>query len=154
MTVSLPSGNVHGDGFTPLNDEAQYQIDGAGWIPAGQVNEDGSVEVLGVASDVEPGEVVEVRIEGDFLLAQLTIVGIEYVSFSEGSASGTAALDLQGHPLFVCWDDGLDPGFSDCTEIEIGEGVWEAITPSQVAWTNFIQFHDEEGDIQEVIYTP
>ena len=85
MAVSLPSGNVHGDGFTSLNDQAQYQIDGAGWISAGQVNEDGSVDVLGVASDVEPGEVVEVRIEGDFLLAQLTIVDIEYVSFSEGT---------------------------------------------------------------------
>jgi hypothetical protein len=155
ITVSLPSGNIHGSEFIPYHDEAQYQIAGAGWITAGQVTEDGSVDLFGVASGVTPDDVVEMRIEGDGLLSQLTIVHLTYSTFNIGTATGTADSELEGKTLFVCWDDGFDPGDSGCTETVIGEGVWEATgLPSESTWTNFIQLHDNEGDIQEVIYTP
>jgi hypothetical protein len=155
ITVSLPSGDIHGNGFIPFHDEAQYQIAGAGWVTAGQVTGDGSVDVFGVASGVVPDNVVEMRIEGDGLLSQLTIVHLTYSTFNLGIATGAAASELEGKTLFVCWDNNVDPdSISDCTDIEIGDGVWEATgLPSESTWTNFIQLHDEEGDIQEVIYT-
>jgi hypothetical protein len=96
------------------------------------------------------------RIEGDGLLAQLTIVQLTYGTFDEGTATGVAAAELEGRTLFVCWDNNVDPGaIGGCTDIVIGAGVWEATElPSESTWTNFIQLHDQEGDIQEVVYTP
>jgi hypothetical protein len=156
VTVSLPSGNIHGSGFIPFHDEAQYQIAGTGWIAADRVTEDGSVDVFGAASEVVPDDVVEMRIEGDGLLAQLTIVQLTYGTFDEGTATGVAAAELEGRTLFVCWDNNVDPGaIGGCTDIVIGAGIWEATElPSESTWTNFIQLHDQEGDIQEVVYTP
>lgn len=129
------------------------------WVTAsGEVSDsEGQVFFEGAAIGVTFGDVVGVRHVGAGQEATLQTWDLTFDSYDGDAASGSADPALNGGAVFVCWDNNLEGEDNEggCTDADIVDGGWEATGLGLgTDWTAFIQLHDEDGDIQEVIYTP
>ena len=159
--VSFPSGRLIGQSFVAGSDGFDYLVGGdpeTDWIASGEEsNSEGEVAFEGAALGVTMGEVVGVRHVVAGQEATLQIWNLTFDFYDGDTASGSADPGLNGHAVFVCWDNGLEDELNEggCTDADIVDGGWEATGLGlEVEWTAFIQLHDEDGDTQEVIYSP
>ena len=132
---------------------------GGDWVPSAEASDpEGQIFFEAAAVGVTFGDVVGVRHSVAEQEATLQTWDLTFDVYDGDTASGTADPALNGHALFVCWDNNLegDDNEGGCvSDADIIDGNWTAgdlgLDPG---WTAFIQLHDEEGDVQEIVYTP
>jgi hypothetical protein len=159
--VSFPSGSLVGNSFVTESSGFEYLAGGdieTGWIASEEISDsEGQVFFEEAAIGVTFGDVVGIRHVGAEQEATLQTWNLTFDLYDGDTASGSADPELNGNAVFVCWDNNLEGEANEggCTDADIADGAWGATDLGlEPDWTAFIQLHDEDGDIQEVIYMP